>query len=140
MERFMEKYAERMLKFFAGFMLIASIIMYGILCAETAEAKTYAKCEVVTEDPVWIYDTYKINVENFESHHVGSYKLGKRFKVYETKKGFGRIKYKGKKAWIPTKNLEVISAGYIKIEGKWKRVKPGFDFWLYIKYGEETKQ
>ncbi len=120
------------------FVAIASLVLFCLVSAETAEAKTrtYAKCQVAVEDSLWVYDTYKIGVDDFESHHVGNMKHGKKFRVLETKNGMARIKFNGKKAWIGTKNIEVVKAGYVKIEGKWKRIKPGFSFWLFIKFGE----
>lgn len=138
MNDFVERYAEIMLKVFVVLLVAASAVLFGIIESEYAEAKTrvYATCEVAIEDPVWIYDTHKITVENFEQHHVGEYYDGKKFKVYQTRNGMGRIKFHGKKAWIGTKNIKVIKKGWIKIEGKWKLVKPGFDFWSYIMHGE----
>ena len=121
-------------KFVAIVLIVAVVASIG--APAYAKKRTYAVCLVAVEDALWVYDTYKVSAENFEKHHVGSMNPGKKFKVYETKNGMGRIKYKGKRAWVSTKNLEVVKKGYVKVEGKWKKVKPGFSFWLYIKFGE----
>lgn len=126
---------EKQMKRYVALLLVVVLVLSAGVPAN-AKTRKYATCSVAVEDGIWIYDTYKINVDSFEKHHIGEYKEGKRFKVYETKEGMARIKYKGKRAWIPTKNIEVVKNGWVKIEGKWKKVKKGFSFWMYIKYGE----
>lgn len=117
----------------AVFTLFAVTMIVAMCCpAAHAKKRTYAKCEVDVEDPVWIYSSCKPSYDN----HIGEYSMGKKFTVYETRNGMARIKFNGKNAWIGTKNLEVVKSGYVKIEGKWKRIKPGFSFWLFIKFGE----
>lgn len=121
-------------------LLCAAIILLAFLIkTETAQAsvKKPAVCKVWSEDGAWVYDTYRINVENFEKHHVATFRKGRSMKVYSTRNGMAKIKLHGKTAWISSKLLDVKKAGWIKLEGKWKKVKPGFDFLAYIKWGEE---
>lgn len=114
--------------------VILGVDLYRTDYAHAATRKP-AVCRIWSEDGVWAYDTHDITIDDFEKHHVRSFKQGKTFKVKTVKNGFAKVKYKGKVLWISASLLEVKTAGWIKLEGKWKKVKPGFDFWEYYRYG-----
>lgn len=135
----LERSFRNLLRVWVGLLLIAIVVLLCLIRAEEtlAVTKKPAVCKVLGEDEVWVYDTYDLGTGPADAHHIATFKPGRRMKVYATKTGMAKIKLHGKTAWIGTRMLDVIKPGWIKIEGKWKKVKPGFDFIAYIKWGDE---
>lgn len=134
-----ERAFRNLLKVWIGLLVVAIAVLVCLIGAEEAKADTRkpAVCQVWSEDGAWVYDTCKITVENFEKHHVAMFKQGRKMKVYATKNGWAKIKHKGKTAWISSKVLDVKKAGWVKLEGHWRKVKPGFDFYAYFRLDDE---
>ena len=142
----LERSMRNLLRVWVGMLLIAIVVLLCLIRAEEtlAVTKKPAVCQVWSEDGAWVYDTYKVTYMLRENdmtkmirHHKATFKKGKTMKVYATKEGMAKIKYHGRTAWISSKLIDVKKAGWIKLEGKWKKVKPGFDFLAYIKWGDE---
>lgn len=135
----LEKGTRHLLHAWLLLLCAAIILMAFLIKTETAQAsvKKPATCKVLGEDKVWVYDTYDLGTGSAAAHHIATFKPGRKMKVYATKNGMAKIKLHGRTAWIGTRMLDVTKKGWIKLEGKWKLVKPGFDFLAYIKWGEE---
>lgn len=110
--------------------LVLTIVFVAVANVSTkAEAKTKKPDGIIgatykadgEHDWINVFSTYETTVGT----KIGELDLDKKYKVYEVKNGFGRIKFDGKRAWVKLNNLELCKNGWVrygKREWHYKRV------------------